>query len=223
MIAAVAALIVLAPQSAIYQTGAFENLRTGHYDGAFPISRLTKLGNFGLGTFNGLDGEMVMIDGQLCQITGTGDVLRPAMDTSTPFAFVTQFRADESFRVSNLSPTALQNEIDKRTKGFAGILAIRIDGQFHDLGARSFAPQLKPYKPFAQIVEQQSLLPYSAVEGTFVGFRMPKSVADHSLNVPGYHFHFVTRDRKHGGHVLTYRIIEAKVQIMRVSAIVPVR
>lgn len=223
MIAAAVALAVLAPQAVIYQTGSFDNLLTARYDGVFPISRLNSFGDFGLGTFNGLDGEMLVADGHVYQITGTGDVQRPNPETRTPFAFVTQFRPDESFTVKNLSPAALQDEVDRRTKGYHGIVAIRIDGQFRNIDARSFAPQLRPYKPFAQIVERQSLFPYPSVEGTFVGFRMPKTVTVHHLNFPGYHFHFVTRDRKQGGHILAYKIVSARVQLMRVGAIAPIR
>ena len=42
------------------------------------------------------------------------------------------------------------------------------------------------------------------VKGTLVGFRCPAFVK--GINVPGYHLHFLTEDRKAGGHVLDLRV-----------------
>ncbi|RYG45709.1 hypothetical protein EON79_11930, partial [bacterium] len=101
-----------------------------------------------------------------------------------------------------------------------GILAIRITGRFRDVLARSFSPQLKPYLPFQTILDRESMLPYGEIEGDFVGFRMPKSVAQGNLNVPGYHFHFLSHDRHRGGHVLKYVLESGTIQVMRVGKIV---
>ncbi|CAN5366158.1 acetolactate decarboxylase [soil metagenome] len=202
----------------LYQASAFDALRVGHYDGTYPVRDLTKHGDFGLGTFNALNGEMVVLDGRIYRISGFGEALSPAPDERTPFAFVTRFRPTLTVPITHpLSSAGLQAVVDKAFPG--GIVAIRIKGRF-DIGARSFAPQLKPYQPFARIMDRQSLLPYGAIEGDMVGFRMPKSVGVNSLNVPGYHFHFVSADRRHGGHVLRYLLLSGSIQMMPVGNIV---
>jgi acetolactate decarboxylase len=201
----------------IYQVSAFEALRVGNYDGTYQVSGLTRHGDFGVGTFNRLDGEMVVLGGQVFQIDGFGDARAPRPGTETPFAFVTTFRPKTSFSVAApMTSQRIQAEIDKRFP--SGILAIRIHARFTALLARSFAPQHRPYLPFARIGDRQSMLRYGTAEGDLVGFRMPSGVG--ALNVPGYHFHFISSDRAHGGHVLVYGIQKGVVELMPVSKIV---
>ncbi|AIE87602.1 acetolactate decarboxylase [Fimbriimonas ginsengisoli] len=204
----------------LYQVSAFDALRLGHYDGSFEVRNLTRHGDFGLGTFNGLAGEMIVLGGKVYQVSGFGDAKIPDKEVKTPFAFVTAFKPTTTIRVTKpLTPAGLQALVDKNMPD--GIVAIRITGEFQGLQARSFAAQPKPYLPFAKIMDRQSLFPYGQIRGDFVGFRMPKSVSEHYLNVPGYHFHFVSANRKQGGHVLGYGSIQSgTIQLMRVSKIV---
>jgi len=209
----------------IRQTGAFEALRVGRYDGAYRVGDLTKHGDFGLGTFNGLDGEMIVLDGEVYQIDGLGDLHTPGPDVKTPFAFVVPFDGplprDAQAIQGEFGPKEIEKMVETQLKGLPAdaFVAIRLSGTFVDVSARSFAPQLKPYQPFAKIMDRQSVFPFASVEGTAVGFRMPKSVATDNLNVPGYHFHFVTADRKHGGHLLKYRIKNPQIDVRPVGGI----
>lgn len=217
-------LLLASPQrdANLYQFSGFEALRVGHYDGTYRVGDLPKHGDFGLGTFNALDGEMVVLDGKVYRINGFGDASQSPNDTKTPFAFVTQFHGtDLRFPRKNEPMTRYDLEalVDKATGDSNAIVAIRIDGTLR-IDARSFPPQQKPYLPFGQIGDRQSLFHYEMVTGTMVGFRMPKSVG--TLNVPGYHFHFLTQDRKHGGHVLSYTFLPTRIQIEKVKQIMPI-
>lgn len=203
------------------QVSAFEALRVGHYDGSYALRDLTRHGDFGLGTFNGLAGEMVLVDGRVHQISGFGEASSPASGEKTPFAFVTRFRPQVTVPITHpLSSSEVQALVDRAFP--SGIVAIRITGEFSQVQARSFAPQMKPYLPFARILDRQSLLPFGVISGDFVGFRMPKSVGVNNLNVPGFHFHFVSADRHRGGHVLGYRVDAGTLQMMPVGEIVRV-
>ncbi|CAN5727664.1 acetolactate decarboxylase [soil metagenome] len=203
----------------IYQVSDFEALVEGHFDGGYAVRDLEKHGDFGLGTFNELDGEMVVLEGRVYQASGFGDAHVPGRDAHTPFAFVTQFRPEKSLSLTGpLSPTELQAIVD----GFypEGILAIHVRGSFPVLDARSFDPEQKPYHPLAEISEHQHRFSFGPVQGDLVGYRMPPSVAEHNLNVPGYHFHFVSADRLKGGHVLGYAVESGILEVMPVERIV---
>lgn len=208
--------LLLLASPGLFQVAGFTALRDGRYDGTFDVARLSDHGDVGLGTFNALDGEMVVVDGKVYQIDGFGEARIAPPGTKTPFAFVTRFRADRKLRVDRpMSSQEVQTWIDLMAPQRDRTVAIRIEGRFDGLQARSFAPQQKPYLPFAKIVDRQSMLPYGEVVGSFVGFRMPPSVAPG--NVPGFHFHFVTQDRKKGGHVLGFRLVKGTISVMKVG------
>jgi len=208
--------MIFSTPPAIYQVSAFEALRAGKYDGTYDVRNLTKHGDFGLGTYNGLDGEMVVLGGHMYQINAFGEAKAPRAETKTPFAFVTYFHPARTFNISSsMTSKQVQAEIDKRFP--TGFLAIHISGQLTGLQSRSFAPQQKPYQPFAKIGDRQSMLPYGKTAGDLVGFRMPATVG--TLSVPGYHFHFISTNRKHGGHVLAYGVQSGKVELMPIKGI----
>lgn len=214
---AMLALLLLAAKADLYQVSTYGSLAAGNYEGKVKIAELTRHGDFGLGTFNGLDGEMVVLDGRINRINGFGDVTQPPLSTLTPFACVTTFRATKTL-LFNGDYRQLTAAIDSATKDPNAMLAIRVDGKFEGLQARSFAKQTKPYRPLASILGNQSMLPYGNTGGTLVGLRMPKSAAP--VNVPGYHFHYLAVDRRHGGHILGIGHISGTIQIMPLRRIV---
>jgi acetolactate decarboxylase len=82
--------------------------------------------------------------------------------------------------------------------------AVRIDGSFRHVTARSVPCQEKPYRPLAEVAQDQPVFELSDVRGTLAGFRFPDYAQ--GMNVPGYHLHFLTEDRSAGGHVLDLRL-----------------
>jgi acetolactate decarboxylase len=91
--------------------------------------------------------------------------------------------------------------------------AVRVDGLFGHVKTRSVPRQRKPYPPLVEVVEGQPTFELHDVRGSLVGFRFP----DHArgLNVPGYHFHFITDDRTAGGHVLGCRLTRGELRVDR--------
>ena len=77
--------------------------------------------------------------------------------------------------------------------------AIRIDGRFSFVKARAIPKQNEPYEPLAEVVKQQVVIQFTG-KGTLVGYYSPPFVK--GVNVPGFHWHFLTQDRTGGGHVL---------------------
>ncbi len=185
----------------LYQVSTIDALLLGVYDGVLPVSDLKTHGDFGIGTFDGLEGEMLALDGNYYQIKTDGIAYPVSGEITTPFATVTYFEADETFRLeksANLSE--LEDFLDLNLPSENLFYAVKVDGNFSYVKARSVPRQEKPYLQLADAVSSQSVFEFENVSGTLVGFRTPEYVK--GVNVPGYHLHFITENRSAGGHVL---------------------
>ena len=104
--------------------------------------------------------------------------------------------------LSNL--TELEDFLDLNLPSENLFYAVRVDGDFSYIKARSVPKQEKPYPKLADAVSTQSVFEFENISGTLVGFRAPEYVK--GVNVPGYHLHFITEDRSAGGHVLDFEM-----------------
>ena len=130
---------------------------------------------------------------------GTARIADPAL--GVPFAAFTFFSPDISIPdtvTGNM--TELTGLLDMHIPSRDVFYAIRIDGTFPYVKARSVPVQVKPYPPLADALLGQTIFEFRNVTGTVVGFYTPSSAA--GMNVLGYHLHFITSDRSRGGHVL---------------------
>lgn len=185
----------------LYQVSTIDALLQGVYDGVMPVSELETHGDFGIGTFDGLEGEMIALDGDYYQIKTDGIAYAVSGETTTPFATVTRFEADENFPVKEpVNLSELEAFLDLSLPSENLFYAVRVDGNFSYVKARSVPRQEKPYPKLADAVSTQSVFEFKNISGTLVGFRVPEYVD--GVNVPGYHIHFITADRRAGGHVL---------------------
>ena len=187
-------------------------LSSGIYQGAMTYSELSKHGDFGVGTFDSLDGEMVALDGRFYQVRSDGIVSRVKGNETAPFAVVTTFDSAMRFNVTqSTSLAALSALIDKMLPSLNFFYAVKVHGTFSDITVRSVPKQYPPFPPLATAVAEQSLFPQHDIEGTLVGFRSPAFVR--GINQVGYHFHFISDDEKAGGHALSFDIQSATVDV----------
>ena len=201
----------------LYQVSTIDALLQGVFDGILPVSEIETHGDFGIGTFDGLEGEMLALDGSYYQIKSDGIAYLVSGETTTPFATVTHFENDENFWIEEpANLTELQAIIDLKLPSENLFYAVKVDGNLSYVKARSVPRQEKPYPKLADAVATQSVFEFENVSGTLVGFRTPEYVK--GVNVPGYHLHFITADRSAGGHVLDLEIEngEATLDITRV-------
>lgn len=209
--AVVLAGCVAAPSKGITQVSTIDALLAGVYDGQMSLATLREYGDFGLGTFEGLDGEMVLLDGTFYKIRADGRVYRPALSERTPFACVTTFVADHKETLAQ--PTNLQ-ELEARIDAAAPqqnrFCAFMVRGEFRSVRARSVAAQKPPYPPLAEVTKTQAVFVLKNVRGTLVGFRSPAWAK--GVNVPGYHLHFLADDLSCGGHVLDLELTQGALQ-----------
>ena len=190
------------------QVSTINSLMAGHFDGMVSFGELKPYGDFGIGTFHSLDGEMIELEGKVYQARVDGHVYQATDALKTPFAAITWFEPDEEWEISGTgSLEAIQKQLNmKIEKDF--FYAIRIRGDFDYVKTRSVTSQ-KPYPPLTEEVKRQKVFEKSDVRGTLVGIYCPEFM--NGLNVPGYHFHFLSDDHAFGGHVLEAQVKKATV------------
>ncbi|MGC9967703.1 MAG: acetolactate decarboxylase [Syntrophobacteraceae bacterium] len=202
--------------STLTQLSTIDALLSGIYDGKMSMQQLKAYGDIGLGTFNALDGEMVLVDGTVYQVSADGTVHVPGPAETTPFMAVTFFESDrEKTLPSGIDMKQLTDEIDAVLPTPNLIYALRIEGSFKKVRTRSVPKQNKPYQPLTEIVKNQPTFDFENVEGVIVGLRCPPFMK--GINVPGYHLHFLTKDRKAGGHVLGLTVDHAVAKVDQIS------
>jgi acetolactate decarboxylase len=207
-----------AESQTLFQTSTLQALMNGVYDGDLTFSALARHGDFGIGTFNALDGEMIGVDGIFYQIKSNGRVSSVAGSMKTPFAEVTFFKANWTHMLEKpLSYQELTHYITKLLPSPNLLYAIKIEGFFPYVKARSVPRQPKPYLPLAQVARQQAVFEFTRVKGVIVAFRYPAYLA--GVNLAGYHCHFLTADRQGGGHLLDCRVEGATVAVAAVPAL----
>jgi acetolactate decarboxylase len=200
----------------IYQISTYDCLNKGGYEGIVPLKDITKHGDFGIGTFEGINGEMVFVDDTIYQVTVDGKVhAKNSNDLNrelTPYAVVTYFDIDIQKPLANIEnyPT-LQNQITNELPNKDNFYAIRIDGTFDYIKTRSVPAQTKPYPPLPEVIKQQATFEFTNIQGTLVGFWCPQYVG--GINVAGFHLHFLTKDRTAGGHALELKLKEGTLKI----------
>lgn len=197
---------------ALFQVSTIDALLADVYDGDTTFGELRKHGDFGIGTFNRLDGEMLAVDGVFYQVRSDGNVYPVAASQRTPFAAVTFFKPEKEWRLElgqNLS--RMEKWLDERLPSRNLFYAVRIEGDFATVKTRSIAAQDKPYRPLAEVAKKQAVFDLQNVHGVMVGFRSPAFAR--GVNVPGYHLHFISQDRTAGGHVLNFVASSAVVKV----------
>jgi len=193
-----------------FQTSTLDSLFAGKLEGDLSFADLAVHGDLGIGTLNGLDGEMIAVDGRFMRADADGKISDVPAEARTPFAVVTFFEPAESFAVKGpLDHEAFLGEIDGNA--VAPSCALRIDGDFDLVRARSVPRQRPPYRSLGEVAAEQHVFELAGIAGTMVGFRFPDYAR--GLEVPGYHLHFVDAERRRGGHVLSCRPLAVEVQV----------
>lgn len=220
LIAAAALLALSAPLQGgrLVQVGAIDALMAGVLDGSHPIDTVQRENAIGIGTFDRLDGEMVILDGVVYRIGGDGSISKPSPDTLTPFAAMVAFAPETNVKLGEVKDFAAFQAICGEHLGSVNHMhAIRISGTFRHVHTRSVPAQKKPYPTLSEITANQNEFHLRDVKGTLVGFYTPKYLS--GLQVPGYHLHFITSDLTAGGHVLNFEMEEGHLALEAITSL----
>lgn len=200
------------PAHELFQTSTVQALLAGRYDGDLTLAELLEHGDLGLGTLDGLDGELIVIEGEAFKARLDCTLERPARSARTPYAVVVPFAPGEPITLEGpLQESGLQAALGERVLKATRPTAIRIDGCFAEVHVRSVPRQRPPYKPLAEAIEQQHVSVLRDVKGTMVGFCFPDALD--GIEMAGAHLHFADETRTRGGHVLSFTLLGAKAQL----------
>lgn len=196
----------------LYQVSTIDALLQGSYDGVVPYAEVKKHGDFGIATFDGLDGEMIAFEGNCYQIRADGKVIKVTDEMTIPFGTVTYFSPDHAVPVvyvSNITDFSQQVEASLPSRNH--MYAIQVRGEFPYVKTRSIPRQEKPYPRMVDASANQSLFEFFDTRGIIVGFWTPDLVE--GLNIPGFHLHYLTDDCTGGGHILELIVENATVDL----------
>jgi len=185
----------------LFQASTIGALLDGAYEGDVSFGELAEHGDLGLGTLNHLDGEMIAIDGRFFRADVEGCITEIAPDQLTPFAVMVWF--SPTINVEFDEPQDLErllSALDECIPPEIESCAVRIDGEFARVRARSVPRQEPPYRRLAEVVADQKVFELTDITGSVVGVRFPDYAE--GVEVSGWHLHFVDDPRQRGGHVL---------------------
>lgn len=196
----------------LFQASTIGALLDGAFEGDVSFAELAGQGDHGLGTVDHLDGEMVALDGRFYRADVRGRIDELPASARTPFAVVVPFSPDLEFALEGSHDhDSLLAAIERRIPPGAPTTAVRMDGRFQLVEARSVPRQEPPYRPLTEVVADQRVFRLEDVNGSMVGFRFPTYAE--GIEVSGWHLHFISEDRSRGGHVLDSRSSSLRVRL----------
>ena len=201
----------------LFITAPVNALVEGLYQENTSIEELLNRGNFGLGTFDDLDGEMIINDGQAYQLKSDGKAYKVNLKQKTPYACVTQFEPYSfEYLHSSIELSELYAFLDRTLPSKNMVYALKIEGAFAHVRTRS-VPKQDSYKPLVEVARNQPEFSFQDIAGSLIGFWTPEFLD--KITVPGYHLHFLTSDQGREGHLLDCVTKEIKISIQHVSRI----
>ena len=201
-------------KSILFQTAPQQMLNDGIYTGNSSVAEIKKHGNFGLGTFNKLAGELIIIDDVVYGVDDTGNVFIANGDLLTPFATVTVFDTNYKYKFNKkldfkkFKLLLLEKIASKYTP-----YAIKCHGKFNYLKVRSLIAQNNG--PFDSTIQPTFI--YQNIYGYLIGYHFPEYMA--GINTPGFHFHFIDDNKTKGGHLMDIKVDEIKIALQPIDAI----
>ena len=180
-------------------------LDNGVLEGDLKVSELKELGDFGLGTFNKMNGEMIISDHVVYRVSPDGKIVQPDDQTLIPYSIVTFYHQDDTLSISgDITYPILKAYAASRIPSQNLFYAFRITGNFEYIKCGGANLKEKPYdKTLNQMLSDRPLYEGKDIKGTLVGFWCPEYIGD--INTEGFHLHFISEDHSLGGHLMEFK------------------
>lgn len=198
----------------VFQYSTINALAEGMYESDLFMEEAASAGEFGIGTLEHLDGELIGLEGRFYQITSKGKINEVGPKEKTPFCIVSDF--DPSLEQSIQTPLdfdSFMSYCETLMPSNNYIYAFRLDGTFANVTTRSVPRQEAPIRLIEVVKDQTIFRRDTPIEGTAFGYYFPASMKD--LNVVGFHFHFLSDDKEFGGHLLGFDLISGSVKMQK--------
>ena len=188
----------------IYQVSTMQALALGYSRAVINVAELMQHGDIGLGTFEDVNGEMIVVDGHCYKADEKGDVCEADGSIGVPFSAVTFFRETRRLELEKTENIGkLKQILDLRIEEDYGLNCmhiVRIDGSFKRVSARSetgYRAHHVTLKESLRVTQRDFY--FDDIRGTLVCVYFPDYMD--GINASGWHLHFISEDRKLGGHV----------------------
>ncbi|GHP13783.1 alpha-acetolactate decarboxylase [Lentilactobacillus fungorum] len=193
----------------LYQHGTLALLVPGLLDGTITMGDLLKHGDTGIGTGEGLDGELIILDGKPYQVDSTGKVIIVDDDFTLPFANAHFARYSPLAELENVDQDDLNQQMQALSRAENTFFSLKITGTFANVKTRAVAKSKRPYATLAETAKNQSIFTRDQVDGTLLSYYSPQLF--NGAAVGGFHHHFLSADHQYGGHVLDFRLVKGEV------------
>ncbi len=209
-------------QNKMYQVSTLQALALGYSRAVISVEELIKEGDTGLGTFEDVNGEMIVMDGNCFRADQDGNVERVSLGTGVPFAAVAKLNGEQQFPLKNMPDiSAIRTELTKKIEerfGLNSMHVVKIDGVFDKVDARSEAPYRSHHITLKEVLgKTQRAFVFENIPGSLVGVYFPDYMD--GINMPGWHLHFLSEDRHKGGHVFDVSLREGTAKVDKITNI----
>lgn len=190
--------------SKLYEHGTLANLMAGNMGGTITAAELLKHGSQGLGTFDGCDGEVVILDHQVYQAVSSGKVNHITdLSATIPFASVHFPTNPQELNLSQADFNYLNHQLVDKLQLNNVFAAIRLNGTFDHVKTRIAVKQTRPYPSLLEASKKQATFSRDQIAGTIVGYYAPAIFG--TVTAAGWHLHFISDDRQFAGHLLSFK------------------
>lgn len=206
----------------LYQVSTLQALAMGYTRSVIKVKDLLTHGDIGLGTYEDVNGEMILVDGHPYRADENGNIEEVGEETGVPFCAITRFSGNRNFRLEKVQDidglkTILNLKIEEDF-GLNSMHIARIEGTFSKVMARSEAPYRSQHITLKEVLKKtQKDFVFNDIKGTMVCVYFPDYMD--GINAPGWHLHFVSEDRSKGGHVFDLSLTEGKAYLDKISRI----
>ena len=211
---AVAAFLDM-PLHTLFQVSTSRSLVAGKYQGVITCAKLLQHGDFGMGTFAGLRGEMIIVDGHIFRIEGSGRISEASPGDEAPFATIIRFdpTTDQPIEPTH-SLDGLKSQLDGFRRSDNLFYAFRIDGHFPFIKTRAVCPPA-PGATLLEAAKTQPEFEFTNASGTLIVIYSPAFSG--AVSVAGYHIHFLSDDHAQGGHLLQIQTGPARLRVQEIE------
>lgn len=206
----------------IYQVSTLQALALGYTRSVVTVKELLEHGDTGLGTFEDVDGEMIVVDGICYQAMQNGEIVCADETAGVPFAVVGSPENGRHFKIEEKQDIdAIKTELTVRIEEGFGLNSIhiaRIDGWFDIIHARAGAAYRSQHVSLKEILSKtQKDFCFEHLYGTLVCVYYPDYMD--GINASGWHLHFLSEDRKQGGHVFEVSMRSGECLLQKIDRI----
>ncbi len=208
--------------SQMYQVATLQALMLGYTRPVVTVGELLAHGDTGLGTFEGVGGEMIVTGGRCFCAANDGSVTEATPETGVPFASVTELHAGRVLELDDVpNIEELKSRLDLAIEedfGLNSMHVVEIAGRFRRVSARSEEAYHAHHVSLKEILaKSQRDFFFDDTEGTLVCVYYPDYMD--GINAPGWHLHYVSADRMRGGHVFDLDMVAGTATINKISRI----